>query len=157
MKPYLCFEVTIKQHFNVKNKGIYQLSLETLYNFPNINWESLSGTSLQSSTFCDLIFQFNLTQFVYHPTHVKGNILDLVLSNDENLVYNLSIDSSNSLLPILDHFKITFQISSSTPSKSRSQPHYILNYSKANWSNLVLFLLNYDFTPLFSGTDLDST
>lgn len=66
------------------------------FNFPDIGWETLSGTSPHSNYFCDLMYKFNLNQFVSHPTHVKGNILDIVLSNDPDLIQNLTVDSSNS-------------------------------------------------------------
>ena len=51
------------------------------FNLPDINWDTLSATSTSSSAFCDFIFDSLLTQLVDLPTHVKGNILDLVLSN----------------------------------------------------------------------------
>ena len=48
------------------------------FNFPDIDWLSLSGSSFLSNFFCDFIFDCNLTQHVTQPTHVKGNILDLI-------------------------------------------------------------------------------
>ena len=50
------------------------------FNFPDINWDTLSGSSLSSKSFCDFVFQNNLSQLVHSPTHLKGNILDLVLT-----------------------------------------------------------------------------
>jgi len=47
------------------------------FNFPDINWSSLIGSSLSSNTFCEFIFDCNLTQHVMQPTHIKGNILIL--------------------------------------------------------------------------------
>ncbi len=111
---------------------------------------ALSGTSLYSTTFCDLIYKFNLSQHISHPTHVRGNILDLILSNDINLVCNISISSSNFPTPTSDHYKINFSISSATPPKPKSRTSYILNSSKADWSGLTQFLLDYDFIHLYS-------
>ena len=113
------------------------------FNFPDISWETLSGTSSQSNYFCDLIYKFNLNQSVSHPTHVKGNILDIVLT----------VDSSNSL-PLSDHFKITFSLTISTPPMAKSKASYI-SYSKADWPGLSSFLFNYNFTPIYSICDLD--
>ena len=126
------------------------------FNFPDINWETLSGTSPHSNYFCDLIYKFNLNQFVSHPTHVKGNILDIVLSNDPDLIQNLTVDSSNSLPPSSDHFKVTFSLTISTPPMAKSKVSYFFNYSKADWPGLSSFLLDYDFTHLYSVCDLDS-
>ena len=48
------------------------------FNFPDIDWDSLSGHSPASSQFCDLVFQYSLSQLVSVPTHNQGNILDLI-------------------------------------------------------------------------------
>ena len=52
------------------------------FNLPDINWDSLTGQFLSSNLFCDIVYKFNLTQFVNLPTHIHGNILDLVLCID---------------------------------------------------------------------------
>ena len=51
------------------------------FNFPDIDWSVLMGTSHQSNCFCDLVFDCNLTQHVHDPTHVKGHLLDIVLTS----------------------------------------------------------------------------
>ena len=50
--------------------------------FSNINWESLydNSPSSNSSKFREIIFDLNLCQLVNEPTHIHGNILDLVLT-----------------------------------------------------------------------------
>ena len=47
------------------------------FNLPDICWSS------ESSSFCDFVFQCNRTQhnIIVQPTHIKGNMLDLVLLN----------------------------------------------------------------------------
>ena len=50
------------------------------FNFPDVNWDTVSGSSLPSESFCDFVFQNNLSQLIRSPTHLKGNILDLVLT-----------------------------------------------------------------------------
>ena len=69
------------------------------FNFPSINWQTLLGTSEASSLFCDFVYNNNLDQLVTEPTHVKGNILDLILS-----VYSRNIPFST------DHFIISCSI-----------------------------------------------
>ena len=44
------------------------------YNLPGIDWETLSGDSLISNTFCDLVFDLNLTQLMGSPSHISGPI-----------------------------------------------------------------------------------
>ena len=67
------------------------------FNMPDICWSTLTGTSTASNSFCDLLFELNLSQLVKEPTHCKGNILDLVITND-NLITDLSIAAPDLLL-----------------------------------------------------------
>ena len=77
------------------------------FNFADIDWLSLSGSSPLSNFFCDFIFACNLTQHVTQPTHVKGNTLDLILTSAAVNVASLSIESCSHFF-LSDHFVITF-------------------------------------------------
>jgi len=55
------------------------------FNLPDINWSILSGSTTISNQFCEYIFDLNLKQLIDQPTHIQGNILDLVLTNVEHL------------------------------------------------------------------------
>ena len=95
---WLCYPVQpINRHYIITGD----------FNLPDTNWDTLSTTSSSSSAFCDFIFNNSLTQLIDQPTHVKGNILDHVLSNSDELVTNLTISSNNSWISS-DHFVITF-------------------------------------------------
>ena len=86
------------------------------FNFPDIDWELLSGRSRQSSSFCDLIVDFNLSQLVPSPTHNAGNILDLILTNSENLIDDVVVHDRLPYGLSSDHFFVTFKILVSPPS-----------------------------------------
>ena len=60
------------------------------FNLSNINWSSLSISTTISNQFCDLIFNTSLLQLVDHPTHVHGNILDQILTNENNIIQLLT-------------------------------------------------------------------
>ena len=79
------------------------------FNLPDVQWDTLSSTSSASCTFCDFVFDNSLTQLIDQPTHIQGNILDLVLSNSSDCVTNLPVAPSKWINT--DHFEITFQIS----------------------------------------------
>ena len=64
------------------------------FNFPDICWSSLSGTSSLSNHFCEFVFDHNLTQHVTNPTHIMGNILDLVLTSASVSTIDLSVTPS---------------------------------------------------------------
>ena len=76
------------------------------FNFLDIVWDTLSGHSPNSNQFCDMIFQANLSQLIDGPTHIHGNILDLLLTNMEDNIYQLQILPDHLLLS--DHYSITF-------------------------------------------------
>lgn len=124
------------------------------FNFPDINWFTLSGSSTPSSIFCDFLFDHNLHQLVTSPTHSKGNILDLVITNHPDIITNISIDSRQELLISSDHFPILFSIPFNTKS-NYSPPQYILDYSKADWEGLLIYLLDFDFTDFYSSDDIE--
>ena len=50
-----------------------------------------SGTTTHLSDFCDLIFELDLNQLVLSTTHKAGNILDLVLTNNGELIHDVTI------------------------------------------------------------------
>lgn len=77
------------------------------FNCPDICWSTLTSTSPFSSQLCDIVFKHNLLQVVSGSTHVKGNLLDLVLTDTENLIGNMQIKD---LKEKSDHFMLTFDI-----------------------------------------------
>ena len=79
------------------------------FNLPDINWNTLSATSHTSEQFCDFVFNHNLSQFVDKPTHRRGNILDLVLTNTETRFLKVSVFQEQHLL-LSDYFIISFQL-----------------------------------------------
>ena len=50
------------------------------FNLPDVCWSSLIGQSPFSNSFCVFVYEHNFSQLVDCHTHVKGNILDLVLT-----------------------------------------------------------------------------
>jgi hypothetical protein len=59
------------------------------FNHPNIEWSSLSSNSNTGSMICDCFFYLNLIQLVDKPTHVKGNIFDIIATkNKQHVVAN---------------------------------------------------------------------
>jgi len=63
--------------FNLSNASNKLIILGD-FNFPDIDWDSLSGHSPVSNQFCDLVFQAGLSQLIDTPTHNHDNILDLI-------------------------------------------------------------------------------
>ena len=110
------------------------------FNFPDINWSTLSASSSLSYTFCEFVFDCNLSQHVMHPTHVKGNILDLVLTTPHVNVDMVSVHSSSNNFS--DHFMVSFTpVSLSSPDPVTPRSSYVFDYSNADFDSIGLFLI----------------
>ena len=105
---------------------------------------------------CDFAFDLNLEQLVSAPTHIKGNILDIVLTNCDNYINNLTIHPHQGLSIQSDHFILSFSIAKSRPSPNLISPRYVYDYSKADWDGLSSYLLDYDFDSIFHLSDVET-
>ena len=118
-------------------------------NLPNIDWQSLTAPSPSSSFFCDSLFSLNLLQLVTEPTHIHGNTLDVVITNQPHLVSNLSINNS-SCHSKSDHHLITFNFdiqNKKTYPKPKPRKRFI--YSKTNLPGILSYLWNINInTPI---------
>ena len=79
------------------------------FNYPDIDWARMHGSSSFSSLFCDFLFDCNLHQLVSSSTHRCRNTLDLIITNIPDKITSISIHESISI-PNLDHFLISFTI-----------------------------------------------
>ena len=74
------------------------------FNLPNIDWTLERPTPAPCNKLIQLLADNNLTQHVQETTR-QNNILDLVISTEEELIVNMKITDK-----ILDHQAITFQL-----------------------------------------------
>ena len=90
---------------------------------------------------CDVIFQHNFIQhkIIMHPTHMHGNILDLIITNNEEIISNIQISSEgiHFLLDLHDHYPVSFQLSSLFNPKAKHDPILIFHYSKGDYEGLI--------------------
>ena len=80
---------------NSTNIGSVNLIILGDFNIPDIDWNTLSGFSPVSRQFCDLVFDSGLSQLINCTTHIHGNILDLLLTNSEELIQCTSVDNQS--------------------------------------------------------------
>ena len=73
-------------------------------NLPDVYWNTYSGCTTISITYAEMIFDLNLMQLIDSPTHITGNILDVILTNTD---YRRNIVT---LLFHLAFLQITIQI-----------------------------------------------
>ncbi|XP_065895940.1 uncharacterized protein [Dysidea avara] len=125
------------------------------FNLPDVNWATYSGSSPKSNKFCDLLFQLNLFQLVDEPTHNQGNTLDLIITNNEDIVYNISIHPYYQPISS-DHFIVTLSTKSHADHIPSHTPPVIFDYSKANYLGLINYLSHIDYTTCEQLSDIDS-
>ena len=77
------------------------------FNCPDVDWDTLSDSNHLNIVLCDTLFDLNLTQLVREPTHIHGNILDLLVTNQPDQISDLSINN-NTCASISDHHLITY-------------------------------------------------
>jgi len=117
------------------------------FNYPNINWSSLSCSTTYSQAFLDAVHDSYLFQHVTTPTHYRlnttANILDLVLTNEEAMIntiqYLPGIGSS-------DHVCLRFDLLCYSTCNKATQPRY--NLRQANFDKLrdLIQEVNWDDT-----------
>ena len=100
------------------------------FNYPDINWELLTGT-LHTQEFLDVLSEKHLNQHVTFPTHQAGNILDLVLSNVPNLIQSLKEAGK---LGNSDHTALEVVIQADNTIKIPK--HTVWNFAKARFQEM---------------------
>ena len=115
------------------------------FNFPGIDWQKNAANDFKSRIFLDQLVENDFTQLIDFPTHVKGNILDLALTNFPDKILNISspgnlANSDHSILSIdiLTNFEKTEEIGEK-PDWNKCD-HEELNqfYENVCWQELIV-------------------
>jgi len=104
---------------------------------------------------CDFVFKHNLSQIVNSPTHICGNILDLILTNCEDEIYALTVHPLTTQLIPSDHFPISCKVSIISHTATNVIPRFVYNYSKTNYHGLSLYMSSCDFTECYMSTNVE--
>ena len=110
-------------------------------NFPKVNWADFVSMEPTEQLFLNTFGNLSLEQLVDKPTHIKGNILDYVITDKADLITNLSVDSQN-LICGSDHYLIKFNLSLNKVKKKPAK-RSIYNFKNAHWDDM-----NYDFSSV---------
>ena len=100
-------------------------------------------------TFCDVCFEFNLSQLISYSTHIHGNTLDLVLTNNEDLVSNISVHPTDSLPISSDHNTINLELSLARPHLPVNVTQHAYDYSKVDFLGMNAYIFNSDIILRF--------
>lgn len=126
------------------------------FNFPDVDWHSLCCTHPNSRLFCDFVFNNNFTQLVCTPTHSKGNILDLVLINSDDLVSELAVLSKEPFPGLKsDHHLLSFKMSLDSLPMSKRPLSYSFNFSKGNYLLMNEYIFSLDLSIFYTSYDIE--
>ena len=127
------------------------------FNYPDIRWDRLEGVQYNSSMFCDLLFELDICQYVKQSTHVRGNILDLVLAPSSICIQNLTVHNAGTFSLSSDHYFVSFTYNPHTPFPLPPQPspYPVFNFHQADLMGLNDYLLEQDFDPCLVSNDVE--
>ena len=100
------------------------------FNFPGIRW-STGGSDAKSREFFEVLEDQYMTQHVDGPTHINGNVLDLVITRDDEIVESVTMEGR---LGKSDHEMILTTLKSEASNDTRSV--FLRDYSKANYRQM---------------------
>ena len=127
------------------------------FNLPDINWDTLCGNSRVDETFCNVCFEFNLFQLISCSTHIHGSILDLILTNNEDLVSSISVHPTDNLPITSDHYIINLELSLARPNSPVNVTQHAYDYSKADFLGMNAYIFNSDIIDCLHFTDVEIT
>ena len=131
------------------------------FNFPRIQWNDISVNNCDNESCSGLFYNFclanSLHQFVHDATRLTSstsNVLDLILCNDLNFVFNVNVATPFSSC---DHCVVNCNIiMESNVYEMDDIVHY--DFDHADWESIQAYLYNFDFDALFVGcADVSNT
>lgn len=148
------------------NTGVTDVVITGHFNFPCVDWSTGSATVADNLTesFCEILDDNFLIQTNHYITGSKdrdtgsavssGNILDLVLTNNDALIVNTSVypHSFDS-----DHLPVCFSIKSKFKRPNNNTTKKLYCYNKADFNGLRSSLSHVPWDLFISSDDIDSS
>ena len=97
-----------------------------------------------------------LSQLVTSSTHIKGNILDLIITNSYESVSDVLIDKTGKFSLNSDHYPVTFSYAFKSFPCPCPTPFWVYDYTKANMEGLCEFFLEANYSGCLSSTDVEA-
>ena len=146
------------------------------FNLPHINWKdssTITGATNDEKQMVQLLSsfanEFFMTQIISEPTHYQGNTLDLIFTNNRDLIYNceyvspLRSVSHHKLVEVATKLDVQIEAASSPQKKIRSEtidsPFTTLNFysDEVDWLSIEEDFSNVDWVLEFKNLDVNST
>ena len=122
-------------------------------NFPKVNWGDFVSTDPTEQLFLNTFGNLSLEQLVEAPTHIKGNILDYLITDSVHLVKKLIVDPCHPIC-VSDHHVIKFDLSLNVL-RQKPVKRTIYNFKKANWDSLNSEFININWETLLAYDNIE--
>jgi hypothetical protein len=113
------------------------------FNLPDIDWVSGTAVSRSSNEVLEAATAAGLTQLVDFPTHIRGNILDLILTNMPERLANVQ---DGGRLGNSDHAIITCDV---LAKKSCGEKITVKSWNRADWAGIRAGIRNTVWPTMF--------
>lgn len=140
---------------HIADYNFHDLIIVGDFNYPNIDWENSVVTDNENSEgdqFLECLKDCFLIQHVDRPTRYRGDqkpsILDLVLTNEENVIKNMQYCAP---LGNSDHCALVFEYKCIAESVSTKTKKY--RYDKGNYDDMRANLADVDWTKTLDEKD----
>ena len=138
----------------LRKKKVKKFFLIGDFNLNKANWLLNTSTNSIEQAFLDEFVQAGLVQLINEPTHIKGNILDILLTNSEQFINDIIVSNSNGLCKS-DHYSINFKINLKV-NRKKTEKIKAFNYKRANWDLLNRDLSIVDWTSMIDTSNPDN-
>ncbi|MCP4459074.1 MAG: hypothetical protein GY816_13780, partial [Cytophagales bacterium] len=122
-------------------------------NLPGIDWDRVLSLNPVEQLFLDTLSDMSLCQVINEPTHIKGNVLDLICSDRPEHISEIIVDSKHGLSGS-DHYAISFKLELYARRKKPCK-RKIYNFKRANWEGLNEDFHSVDWNNLFRNCSVD--
>ena len=102
------------------------------FNLSQVTWPNGRSPLELERQFVDLFDDLGLEQIITNPTHEGGNILDLLFTNSNGYIKNVTVLNKNEICSS-DHYGIIFKLGKA---KLKFLKRKVYNFKKANWDEL---------------------
>ena len=138
----------------LRKKKVKKFFLIGDFNLSKANWLLNTSTNSIEQAFLDEFVQAGLVQLINESTHIKGNILDILLTNSEHFINDIIVSISNGLCKS-DHYSINFKINLKV-NRKETEKIKAFNYKRANWDLLNRDLSIVDWTSMIDTSNPDN-
>ena len=117
-----------------KAKSIHKHILVGDFNLSKTKWPIASSSCSIEKGFIDMFNDFGLQQLITKPTHIAGNTLDLLLSNQPNMITDIEI-MPRGIVCSSPHYSIKFKVKLACK-RLKTAKRKIYNLKKADYKSL---------------------